>query len=1518
MRFLDETGLVAFWNKIKQIILDNEEVTAISLNNLDSRVTSIRDDLENKADKSIVPLIIDVNYDDTTVPSGTFSSITTALANDREVYVRIDAIGDGDGVTILPLIFDGTNVEQGYTFGATSDFYSSIFIIESNDSIEYKIIEYVTSTDIKDELDPGGNGEIPDSAAIAAYISERNFVEHDSTQSSNGSGTCSYSDSFGSINFYSTGPIIYTIAPNQKISFDSQDSTMGYIVKASGSGDGTNQAILASKANGDVEWINDTGSSVIIRFASATNNENYSYTIVDYGYDDTIEHVYDKIGEAVQSVEITQSSSTNAGTTIQVDNGTTYTIVSDTEPQGSDKAYKAPSWGAMESKMDENELVVSAALNDLNTRINDLNDEKQDTLVSGTDIKTINNQSILGSGNIDITSDLGDSLVSMFSKLDEITPVRTIEYDIASTTGQIIYSRANVTEDALLNTITDTLIYSIEVTGNADSNIYAQYKVYARFQPCPTRSPMTFIEHIHRNPAGTASLEGLKLLTYYYPKAINNGYPYICYITAPATGSRHIKIRVYQDSSNVDWKNPAIPVAVTEGLYNTTYQTKGSEMTITASGWITNGITQASSTTATISTSLPKNFVGSIYQAGEALTGGNLVYRALNDGKIYRVGTLTATINDVSTNLTLDPMFGVTRIVNSRAINANIVASDLDYKRSINPSTPNNGSSFQIETGWTKGDTIYYKCTQSGTSLIPTGHITSTLSPGYAYFPIGVINSASSLDFDCIGHEFVTLNSSGKVTHVNGLEIAGGSGGGGSQDLSDYVKYSNTISSTDSNGSCSSSESVEDNAIYTSGSTHYIINPGYTISLDVQSDTYTTYVINNTSPKAILASGTGDIEWTNTTSSNVDVQVGSGTSGQYYTATIYLKGYTEEVGEIKEKVESINGVQVLPLSVSLFIISASDDYFETYETISLNSIEGITSDLIQMWETQLDNILSFHQQLLSTPLHVQLMNDLDSSVDTTPYILCDSEYNDSDSFYVRYGDSVVEFAKQGNTWNIYKTKGLYNKIEINNQNTYTPNTNGVINLPLKTVNNQQIFGSGNILTINAPLLEKTYENYTCAAANVDKGYIYFMNVVPTSDSYFDPWYVHYILEITTGTPQCQGYYEVKAGFAGTSSQYRVFNRFYSASYYPCYYHLMAWYSSSAKYTNKETNPVKFGVRIQSAYGDTTVARTYNIKVIDTHNCTVAFPDSIETYDSFYNDTNYGYNTTWNATSNGGLDNYNLNTVPYQYYEYYSQYFIHSAETPLYRYKICGFDDDNRLIPITITNRTNSTQNPLTPCKVSMTVSRGLVYYNYTTDITTTTTRTGYGTIYRGWEVSSSTLFQYNFNGLPGVSKQIYLQGTYNQNQDTFILDDDYYVVVPDNITSANYSEYFTTGKYYWYLGCTATANANYGVFNLNNPLYQFNGSKLVPITSIISTIPNLNTNQFTVEQGTTSLNSATSSQVDELNDLSQAGDNTFPTSAAVYNAIVAAINATKVTIYSGSSTPSNSSGNNGDLYLQTS
>lgn len=51
-----------------------------------------------------------------------------------------------------------------------------------------------------------------------------------------------------------------------------------------------------------------------------------------------------------------------------------------------------------------NKIVTAPTSNDVIATINQIIDDKQDTLVSGSNIKTINNTSLLGSGNIDIQS----------------------------------------------------------------------------------------------------------------------------------------------------------------------------------------------------------------------------------------------------------------------------------------------------------------------------------------------------------------------------------------------------------------------------------------------------------------------------------------------------------------------------------------------------------------------------------------------------------------------------------------------------------------------------------------------------------------------------------------------------------------------------------------------------------------------------------------------------------------------------------------------------------------------------------------------------------------------------------------------------------------------------------------------------------------------------------------------------------------------------------------------------------
>lgn len=167
-----------------------------------------------------------------------------------------------------------------------------------------------------------------------------------------------------------------------------------------------------------------------------------------------------------------------------------------------------------------------------------------------------------------------------------------------------------------------------------------------------------------------------------------------------------------------------------------------------------------------------------------------------------------------------------------------------------------------------------------------------------------------------------------------------------------------------------------------------------------------------------------------------------------------------------------------------------------------------------------------------------------------------------------------------------------------------------------------------------PIAEKQYDAYTIAASNTNKGWLYFINVIPTSDNYYAPWSIKYKLYVNTTENATQGVYYCYVSTAGTAINYAVFNDFYNGSYRPIYNHVVAFYNSAAKYANKDTYPIKIGVRVQSARLDTTLARVFKIEVYEAIGCTFTINDSIQTYDSFYNANYYGYNTEVNATSTG--------------------------------------------------------------------------------------------------------------------------------------------------------------------------------------------------------------------------------------------------------------------------------------------
>lgn len=133
---------------------------------------------------------------------------------------------------------------------------------------------------------------------------------------------------------------------------------------------------------------------------------------------------------------------------------------------------------ATDSRLAEDEEVTAAALNDLQenkadtsavTAVQQSLSGKQDTLVSGTNIKTINNESILGSGNITISGGGGQSLVYYTEDTSNESATIKVQNDdgagnltdnrVFVNGGDIIIESYNETDDGEGNTgTTDTQV----------------------------------------------------------------------------------------------------------------------------------------------------------------------------------------------------------------------------------------------------------------------------------------------------------------------------------------------------------------------------------------------------------------------------------------------------------------------------------------------------------------------------------------------------------------------------------------------------------------------------------------------------------------------------------------------------------------------------------------------------------------------------------------------------------------------------------------------------------------------------------------------------------------------------------------------------------------------------------------------------------------------------------------------------------------------------------------------------
>lgn len=116
----------------------------------------------------------------------------------------------------------------------------------------------------------------------------------------------------------------------------------------------------------------------------------------------------------------------------------------------------ATSNGTVQGDIGDMDLTTTAA--DLTDAINELDSDKQDTLVSGTNIKTINNTSLLGSGNITIEGGSGGGSLYVRGIVCVVENGDFAEEDIYDVDGEYAIASLQFTEPSAITTDVDWYI----------------------------------------------------------------------------------------------------------------------------------------------------------------------------------------------------------------------------------------------------------------------------------------------------------------------------------------------------------------------------------------------------------------------------------------------------------------------------------------------------------------------------------------------------------------------------------------------------------------------------------------------------------------------------------------------------------------------------------------------------------------------------------------------------------------------------------------------------------------------------------------------------------------------------------------------------------------------------------------------------------------------------------------------------------------------------------------------------
>lgn len=340
-----------------------------------------------------------------------------------------------------------------------------------------------------------------------------------------------------------------------------------------------------------------------------------------------------------------------------------------------------------------------------------------------------------------------------------MTPIATYEYDISDKSYHPVYTLPNT---GLSYSDTNIVVaYRITATG---TNIYSSSDIIDVWHN-PCSYPLTTV--MHRTLSTSASTTGIQYLRAVYPKSTylnDSNYPLGQEIVAYNTTIRHIKIEVFKTPLNIIWKTTADSSIYIDSTHNA-----NNVMTLyNIRGWIyrqPQSFVASSAGYANYVDSYECATIGSAaIKAGNAgLPSGHFAYLA-DDGLVYDISNTTKNIS---------PVFKKVGVLNN-AVNKNTAITSTYFRTVMQLSTAAIGNIPHATLSL--GNRVFLRCTMDANGYIHSdNYLDVTMSPGYTWLPFGVATASNAINMDTRNQNFYTLNANGKLTHIDGIEIATGS-----------------------------------------------------------------------------------------------------------------------------------------------------------------------------------------------------------------------------------------------------------------------------------------------------------------------------------------------------------------------------------------------------------------------------------------------------------------------------------------------------------------------------------------------------------------------------------------------------------------------------------------------------------------------------------------------------------------------------------------------------------------------